>query len=1635
MPDLGDMQKELAALRAARDAAAFDARALALRMESLKSRRAELARVARGDDNAESQAATVDREIATLQSALTEKRAGIVELRALVDRGAVHLADTPLDDRVAQLDDHPPFLLCPVRLETKFARTNEQLNLRVRIFPDDVLVSTHDPLLSQGERDSGLAYWAERARALGLSAGDRRAAEIGAWSQLALRYGGPRARYVARKTKPAEWPPTPGASATPSAEEPVRSSSGAAPPRARLLPDFFIVTVLDEHGIVVTQQAGRPIPDQLMLGPDPQAPTPELQRDANGRLVADPALAWLIDYDRAVDVGMAVTLPLPPQFARSRFRVIALGARLSLDAQAGAAAVGDLLSDHRFTDGIDLLRQGAPTNNTDGAESAFTTDLSADEALVAQEVDNFVAVGTLDHANKSDAQRLSEALGIVFEAVNDWPSAHDAYDVADALAMNRALWPATFGTILRDLVGQRMQPALKAEIERFFLTYVTGRGLLPNIRIGAQPYGVLATSDLTALAEPADPRGEAASSDMAAIVDGIKWYRGHFAAIDQSQTAIAQIGRGSNPLAMTMRVIGQLASSVSYASRKGVTDEAAWNTLLFENTIPLIMADWWNSRVRARAQSFADLNLSTDGLPLAQLVFFQDADPLQIPIVDRDPEVPLSETDRIAPFDGLRNYIDWLLSASTDELTRELFKNDKGDAIAPPAALLYRLLHNAWATQLSHSANGIFARLRPDLVAPLAFPSIVNVGTQKVLPDAHAAQIDAAKLDLTLNPRTLGDHLLDLAASGTAGALPEALPLQSQRDALKRLADRPTAVLERAFAEHIDVASYRLDAWQTGLVARRLDLMRRREGRARGVYVGAYGYVEDLIQKAAPKPVDQNTLPETLRGPDRITEQDDNAGFVHAPSLTHAVAAAVLRNGYLTHADPQNRDVMGVNLTSRRVRAAMGFVDGMRAGQDLAALLGYQFERGLHENYPGVELDEFIYILRARFPLVSRRLTPVPDGAAAEVIEARNVIDGYDLIDYVRTRTYPFGIDGLPTEQTKADAIIAEIARLEETLDAIADLLMAEGVHQAVQSNIDRARGVVGAIVDGEMPPVPDVVQTPRSGRLFTQRVALHLPAQGAGWMSSPTPRAQANKRLNAWLAAQLPAPNTSGIEVRMAGAAAQTTTLDQMRLDALDLVLMSGDRFGNGSSELERWLADRVRAARNVEDDVLTVFAGPVPGAGAKMIIVDASTASGATPLATLLPHLRALRRLIGATRGVHAQDYRLASERDKADPKNPKGFKLDAAGDLDVLPISANSAYEALDAAANVLEMELDTVQPFYDAVRANAASFNASDWTTGLASVRAKLRTLVLFGAPEALPRSAAGVNISAALGMYEQGRAVLEGLGKRLSRAVQALAPLPAEPPLDDPSEEARRLAGRLDRRLDNLIDATRQALGQSFPLQPVFQFDTAARVEIEARLTDPIERDPLVLEAWLQSLARVRPRMADLALASAASLWTTGGEPHLAPVQIPLRAGDPWIGAAWTNPPAAGEVMSVMTIDAPAALNGDLEGLLIDDWTETVPTTKETTGIAFHFDRPNAAAPQALLLATPPNPDGRWRWEELRGVIVDTFARTRLRAIEPDLIAASPLFPILPMTMMSFTSGRSLASTFLVSDAANFVSPE
>src|SRR5262249_46977809 len=154
--------------------------------------------------------------------------------------------------------------------------------------------------------------------------------------------------------------------------------------------------------------------------------------------------------------------------------------------------------------------------------------------------------------------------------------------------------------------------------------------------------------------------------------------------------------------------------------------------------------------------------------------------------------------------------------------------------------------------------------------------------------------------------------------------------------------------------------------------------------------------------------------------------------------------------------------------SSERVRLALGVFEGMREGQSLAALLGYQFERGLHDRHD-VEVDGFIYDLRKAFPLSSDRLSSTKTGATDELgrklsardVEARNVIDGLALVEHIRATSnssYPFGVAGLPSAPpAQRVAIDAEAARIANIADAVADVAMAESVHQVAQGNYDRA--------------------------------------------------------------------------------------------------------------------------------------------------------------------------------------------------------------------------------------------------------------------------------------------------------------------------------------------------------------------------------------------------------------------------------------------------------------------------------------------------------------------------------------------------------------------------------------------------
>ena len=74
-----------------------------------------------------------------------------------------------------------PLLMLPVRLETRFFTMPDGMHeLRVRIYPDQIHVDTHEPGLSPEEQQWGQHFWEQLWRA-----GRDDAAERRAWQQLA----------------------------------------------------------------------------------------------------------------------------------------------------------------------------------------------------------------------------------------------------------------------------------------------------------------------------------------------------------------------------------------------------------------------------------------------------------------------------------------------------------------------------------------------------------------------------------------------------------------------------------------------------------------------------------------------------------------------------------------------------------------------------------------------------------------------------------------------------------------------------------------------------------------------------------------------------------------------------------------------------------------------------------------------------------------------------------------------------------------------------------------------------------------------------------------------------------------------------------------------------------------------------------------------------------------------------------------------------------------------------------------------------------------------------------------------------------------------------------------------------------
>jgi len=831
--------------------------------------------------------------------------------------------------------------------------------------------------------------------------------------------------------------------------------------------------------------------------------------------------------------------------------------------------------------------------------------------------------------------------------------------------MQTALWPATIGYLMDTLLAPVFSDEAVEGTREFFTRQVSGRGPLPALRIGAQPYGIQPSVAFSRLAWFGE-RVPTAQAVPAALVRLIRQVEADWRPLLGRVSRIG--GDGPDTHQQLLDIVGLHPTSVEYypltadsLEHKGY-ELSFFGTGIVEQLVAMFPASEPVDLLRR-------LGYAGEQVPgILTKIYRASQRALDGPIVD---DLPLSETAPIRGYAGGRNYIQWLTDAAADSIVAVQAEQGFDDG-KRPAALLYLLLRHAVQLSFRQTAIGLLASAGAiENVAVLRRePAFVHVDAAAT---AHSesryaelfATAPAVTGDATL---TVGDYIARNVRALESSVLPE------QLEALDRLAELPTARLERLLAEHVDTASYRIDAWRTGLLGWALDLLRSRPGRGAmiagpngaaaaaggdcggahggpgGIYLGAYGWVEDLRPEG--KTLTPVTLPSDLAADiDKhatvpLTKDPTSLGLVHAPSINHAATAAVLRNAHVAH-----EGQMSVNLTSRRVRTALAVLEGMRGGQSLGALLGYQFERHLHDNGP-LTVRALVYPLRLEYPLVANQIqsTATTDGPAQESIAAMNVVDGRKLLQHVESsgaNTYPFDNPRLPRRPApEEDAITAAVRHIRDVNDAVADLVLAEGVHQAVLGNYDRSAGTLDAFAKGGYPPETDVIRTPRTGTGLTLRTVLHLPTSGP---ANPlpgltmTPLALAEPALNRWLAARLPAPASVGVRVRYGDRATgtdrvETITQEELGLHPADLLYRAGAKTDQALTDLDERIVERLHAVRPVR------LERPV-------VVLHTERISGLVTFFELEGLLRSLRRVVVGARPIRPADVMRQGDARSAD------------------------------------------------------------------------------------------------------------------------------------------------------------------------------------------------------------------------------------------------------------------------------------------------------------------------------------------------------------------------------------------------
>jgi hypothetical protein len=862
-------------------------------------------------------------------------------------------------------------------------------------------------------------------------------------------------------------------------------------------------------------------------------------------------------------------------------------------------------------------------------------------------------------------------------------------------------------------------------------------------------------------------------------------------------------------------------------------------------------------------------------------------------------------------------------------------------------------------------------------------------------------------------------RLLRYSASlvGQMNIMPEEIFKQSLYNL--QFAEKNPDKLKNLMLQTLDLSSYRLDAWVSSLANQRLDYLRKNNDG--GLHLGAYGWIENLMPKEFEDGI-------STKKPVR------DGGYIHAPSYAHAAAAAVLRNGYLTHSNESDKkDLLKINLNSERTKHALEIINGIQR-MPLSELLGYRVERRLHDAGLNYLIDEF----RMFFPLNKNDPIELQDDdqgggvAAIERVEPRNLTDG--LTVYKNWKRLTDSITASNVEEIMAFMatdmqeggwgpfyvrIKAKYASTEEKIkeiigslkphlnylldeiDGLSDLCLAESVYQAVNGNYLRSSAVMdGLSGDGQI-PIPEISNSPTSGPRQLQRVVLALVVEALQTLTfrniedtapETNPRKVAEPIFGKLCESHM-ADVSFWLDVRDESGNIVSTErvgLAELELAALDLLYIQ-------NSELETRLKYYGKTRGYAKFDIR--YEKPTS------IEEDDNNNTQTKSFTDLQFLIKALQETIAQGQPLRYSDF--------------------------ILPQESLKQQILVDTIKEVFQRYYDILLLFVKTIRElESAKDDVETTEQALENKRTALMNASLFGIEYAVPIGTKENIITSKEELDSRITTTIRELKSRFPR-YDALEQMLSEWKsfYEDHGEEAflesicNQLSGDQDnerkyhKTLDILIGQLRSILNDKiFLVLPPFTNPS----DFLTKLTSSVSINRKVLK-WIEKAAYVRPKLKlfDDIVTYNQILESAYFSFYYDETKF-TKSAETLTQASSLDKDLTSTVLVLSTKAGepeifPSDPSKKLAGLVIDEWTDKIISETQDTAISFHYDGPSTEAPQSLLMAVSPHDSHRWNKNTILTVIQDTFRLAKLRAI--DYRSLKELRQFLPLMILNSHGGR------------------